>query len=208
MTASPAGTRPAAARGTHALAALGMLLPLLRPYRGRVALAGFALVAAAGLVLGIGQGLRRLIDQGFAQAIDILAVHGVATCGRYWLVTWLGERVAADLRVKVFDHILSLSPAYFETARTGDILSRLSADVALLQALIGSSISMGIRNALMCVGALAMLLVTSAKLAAVFAVVVPLVVLPMLFFGRREKRISRQVQDRVADLGVTAEEGA
>ena len=200
------------------LGALGLLLPLLRPYRGRVALAGVALVAAAGLVLGIGQGLRRLIDQGFAPgaagALDgtalamfgIVAALAIATCGRYWLVTWLGERVAADLRVKVFDHILSLSPAYFETARTGDILSRLSADVALLQALIGSSISMGIRNTLMCTGAFVMLLVTSVKLAAVFAVVVPLVVLPMLLFGRREKRISRQVQERVADLGVTAEE--
>jgi ATP-binding cassette subfamily B protein len=226
MTASPQhgrrettpgpGTGPGS--GPSALAALRMLLPLLRPYRGRVALAGFALVAAAGLVLGIGQGLRQLIDQGFAPGaaggldgaalvmFGIVAALAVATCGRYWLVSWLGERVAADLRVKVFDHILSLSPGYFETARTGDILSRLSADVGLLQALIGSSISMGIRNALMCVGALAMLLVTSAKLAAIFAVVVPVVVLPMLFFGRREKRISRQVQDRVADLGVTAEE--
>ena len=203
---------------TARLGALGLLLPLLRPYRGRVALAGVALVSAAGLVLGLGQGLRRLIDQGFAAgrpgALDgtALAMFGlvaglaVATCGRYWLVTWLGERVAADLRVKVFDHVLALSPGFFETARTGDILSRLSADVALLQALIGTAISQGIRNVLMCAGALVMLLVTSAKLAAVFAVVVPLVVLPMLFFGRREKRLSRLVQDRVADLGVTAEE--
>jgi ATP-binding cassette subfamily B protein len=203
---------------TSPLGALGLLLPLLRPYRGRVALAGLALVSAAGLVLGLGQGLRRLIDQGFASGVPgaldgtalamfgIVAALAIATCGRYWLVTWLGERVAADLRVKVFDHVLTLSPGFFETARTGDILSRLSADVALLQALIGSAISQGIRNILMCAGAFVMLLVTSAKLAGLVAVVVPLVVLPMLLFGRREKRISRQVQDRVADLGVTAEE--
>nr|WP_315898701.1 ABC transporter transmembrane domain-containing protein [Siccirubricoccus deserti] len=200
------------------MASLALLLPFLRPYRGRVVLAGLALLVAAGLMLSLGQGLRHLIDAGFASAsaerldsaalamFGLVAGLGVASCSRYWLVTWLGERVAADLRRRVFDHLLSLSPAWFETARTGDILSRLSADVALLQALIGAAVSQGLRNALMLVGAFAMLLVTSLKLAGLVAVVVPLVVLPLVVFGRREKRLSRTVQERVADLGVTAEE--
>ncbi|WP_149535976.1 ABC transporter transmembrane domain-containing protein [Siccirubricoccus phaeus] len=200
------------------IVSLGLLLPFLRPYRGRVVLAGLALLLASELVLSLGQGLRHLIDAGFASrsttGLDVAALGmfglvaalGIATAGRYWLVTWLGERVAADLRRQVFDHLLRLSPAWFETARTGDILSRLSADVALLQTLIGSAVSQGLRNALMAAGAFGMLLVTSLKLAGLVAVVVPLVVLPLVTFGRREKRLSRVAQERVADLGVAAEE--
>ncbi|MCO6417023.1 ATP-binding cassette domain-containing protein [Siccirubricoccus sp. KC 17139] len=200
------------------IASLGLLLPYLRPYRGRVCLAALALLLSSGLVLSLGQGLRHLIDAGFANrstsGLDVAALGmfglvaalGIATAGRYWLVTWLGERVAADLRRQVFDHLLRLSPAWFETARTGDILSRLSADVALLQTLIGSAVSQGLRNALMAAGAFAMLLVTSLKLAGLVAIVVPLVVLPLVTFGRREKRLSRVAQERVADLGVAAEE--
>ncbi|MDB5373961.1 MAG: transporter [Belnapia sp.] len=200
------------------VASLGLLLPYLRPYRGRVALAGLALVAASALVLGLGQGVRHLVDEGFgggsAAALDrtalvmfgLVAALAAATCGRYFLMSWLGERVAADLRRDVFDHLLTLSPAYYETARTGDILSRLTADIALLQALTGSAISMGLRNVLTGGGAFAMLLVTSPKLAGIIAIVVPLVVVPMIGFGRREKRLSRTAQERVADLGDTAEE--
>ncbi len=200
------------------LASLGLLLPYLRPYRGRVALAGLALVAAAGLTLGLGQGLRHLVDEGFSAgsgaALDrtalvlfgLVAALASATCGRFFLMSWLGERVAADLRRRVFEHLLTLSPAYYERARTGDILSRLTADIALLQSLTGSAISQGIRNILTGGGAFAMLLVTSPKLAGIIAVVVPLVVLPMIGFGRRERRLSRTAQERVADLGHTAEE--
>ena len=154
--------RPAAGRlaGRARVASLGLLLPYLRPYRGRVALAGLALAAAAGLVLGLGQGLRHLVDNGFSAAspaaLDhaalvmggLVAALAVATCGRYWLISWLEERVAGDLRRTVFDHLLTLSPAFYETARTGDILSRLTADVALIQSLAGSSSSQGIRNVL------------------------------------------------------------
>jgi ATP-binding cassette subfamily B protein len=200
------------------LASLGLLLPYLRPYWGRVALAGLALVAAAGLTLGLGQGLRHLVDEGFSAgsgaALDrtalvlfgLVAALATATCGRFFLMSWLGERVAADLRRRVFEHLLTLSPAYYERARTGDILSRLTADIALLQSLTGSAISQGIRNILTGGGAFAMLLVTSPKLAGIIAVVVPLVVLPMIGFGRRERRLSRTAQERVADLGHTAEE--
>lgn len=197
---------------------LRLLLPQLRPYLPRAIGAGAALLLAAGLTLALGQGLKRLIDEGFATggaaALDgaalamfaIVAALAVATSTRYYLVSWLGERVAADLRRRVFDHVLRLSPAYFETARTGDILSRMTADVGLLQSLIGSAISMGLRNAVTGIGAVAMMIVTSAKLAGIMLVVVPLVVLPLMMFGRRERKLSRTAQERVADLAATAEE--
>ncbi len=197
---------------------LRLLLPQLRPYLPRAIGAGAALLLAAGLTLALGQGLKRLIDEGFATggaaALDgaalamfaIVAALAVATSTRYYLVSWLGERVAADLRRRVFDHVLRLSPAYFETARTGDILSRMTADVGLLQSLIGSAISMGLRNAVTGLGAVAMMIVTSGKLAGIMLVVVPLVVLPLMMFGRRERKLSRTAQERVADLAATAEE--
>ncbi len=199
------------------VASLSLLLPFLRPYLARAGAAAFALLAAAGLTLAVGQGLRRIIDDGFTggpAALDqaalvmagIIAALGFATAARYYLVTWLGERVAADLRRAVFDHLTRLDARFYETARTGDLMSRLTADVALLQSLIGSAISMGLRNALTGIGAFVMLVLTSAKLAGIMAVVVPLVVLPMIAFGRRERRLSRTAQERVADLAATAEE--
>ncbi len=199
------------------VAALRLLLPFLRPYAGRAIGAAVALLAAAGLTLAIGQGLRRFIDEGFgggAGALNqaaavmalIVAALGIATSLRYYLVTWLGERVAADLRRAVFDHLTRLDARFYETARTGDLMSRLTADVALLQSLIGSAISMGLRNALTGSGAFIMLVLTSTKLAGLMAVVVPLVVLPMIVFGRRERRLSKAAQERVADLAATAEE--
>jgi ATP-binding cassette subfamily B protein len=200
------------------LFSLRLVLPYLRPYRWRAVAAAAALLLAAGLTLGLGQGLRHLIDSGFGDsgpgALDIaaLAMFGVvaalafATAARFFLVSWLGERVAADIRRAVFDHVLSLSPAFFETARTGDILSRLTADIALLQSLVGSAISQGLRSVLLAIGAFAMLVATSPKLAGIVAIVVPLVVVPLILFGRREKALSRVAQERVADLAATAEE--
>ncbi|MGK7861999.1 ABC transporter transmembrane domain-containing protein [Falsiroseomonas sp. E2-1-a4] len=213
MTTDPSPRPPAAAP----VASLGLLLPHLRPYLSRALAAGFALIAASGLTLALGQGLRHLIDNGFAggaTALDqaaifmgsVVALLAVATSARFYLVSWLGERVAADLRRRVFNHVLSLSPSYFETARTGDILSRMTADVALLQSLIGSAISMGLRNTLTGLGALAMLLATSAKLAGIVLAVLPLVIVPLVVFGRRERRLSKVAQERVADLAATAEE--
>ncbi len=194
------------------------MLPFLRPYRGRVAAASVVLLLAAGLVLLLGQGVRRLIDFGFAAgdvgrlnqaALAMAAVVlglGVSTAARFYLVSWLGERVAADMRAAVFDRVLTLSPATFETLRTGDVLTRLTTDTALLQTLIGSAVSVWLRSALLAVGALAMLVVTSPKLAMIVVAVVPLVVLPLVVFGRRERRLARTAQDRVADLGAYAEE--
>ncbi len=197
---------------------LGLLLPYMRPYRLRVLGASLSLLVAAGLVLALGQGVRRLIDRGFASgsmehldaaALAMAAVVtalAVATVLRYTLVSWLGERIAADLRRDLFDRVVSLSPAFFETARTGDILARLTADISVLQALIGSAISQWLRSALLLSGALVMLLVTSPKLTVIVLLVVPVVLLPLVLFGRRERRLSRAAQDRVADLGAYAEE--
>ncbi len=210
-------TSPVALPATSPVASLGLLLPHLRPYLPRALAAAFALIAAAGLTLALGQGLRHLIDRGFAGGVaaldqaalfmgSVVALLAIATSARYYLVSWLGERVAADLRRRVFDHVLTLSPSFFETARTGDILSRMTADVALLQALIGSAISMGLRNMLTGLGALAMLLATSAKLAGIVLAVLPLVIVPLVVFGRRERRLSKLAQERVADLAATAEE--
>ena len=206
-----------AAARRQSIAALRLLLPFLRPYLLRAAGAATALIAAAALTLAVGQGLKHIIDDGFSggpgalnQAAlvmgAIVAGLGVATSLRYYLVTWLGERVAADLRGAVFDHPTRLDAGFYDTARTGDLMSRLTADVALLQSLIGSAISMGLRNALTGIGAFAMLVLTSPKLAGIMAVVVPLVVLPMIAFGRRERRLSRAAQDRIADLAARAEE--
>ena len=200
------------------LGALGLLLPYLRPYRFRAVGAATVLLVAAGLILALGQGLRRLIDHGFASGsmahLDgaalgvfvIVACLACATSARFYLVSWLGERVAADLRRDVFERVIGLSPAFFETARTGDILTRLTSDISVLQALIGSSVSQWLRNGLLVVGAFGMLLVTAPKLAAIMLLVIPLVMAPLVLFGRREKRLSRAAQDRVADLGAYAEE--
>ena len=177
-----------------------------------------ALLASAGLVLALGQGLRHLIDGGFASGSQarlnatalamsaIIALLAFATAARFALVTWLGERIGADLRRAVFDHTISLSPAWFETARTGDVLSRLQADTAVLQALAGSALSQWLRSALLLVGAFAMLVVTSPLLAGVVAAVVPFVVVPLVVFARRERKLSRVAQERIADLGALAEE--
>ena len=195
-----------------------LLVPFLRPYWGRAVVAGVVLALAAVLVLGLGQGVRQLVDQGFAAGdaahlnraalamAGVVAALAVTTGARYYLITWLGERVAADMRAAVFERILSLSPGVFETLRTGDVLTRLTTDTALLQALIGSAVSVWARSALLALGGLAMLVVTSVKLALIVVAVVPLVVLPLVVFGRRERALARSAQDRVADLASYAEE--
>ncbi len=199
------------------LDALRLMLPYLRPYRLQVVAAWIALGVAAALLLGLGQGVRHLIDVGFSGGpgdLDraagvmfiVVALLGASTTTRFVLVSWLGERTAADIRRDLFDHVLRLSPAFFETARTGDILSRMTADIALLQSLVGSAVSQFIRSAVIVLGAVAMLVLTSAKLAGIVLLVIPVVVGPLIWFGRRERKLSRTAQDRVADLGAAAEE--
>jgi len=195
-----------------------LLLPHLLRYRWQALGASVSLLAAAGLTLLLGQGLRHLIDGGFASgsvarlnqtalaSAAVIALLAVATASRFVLVTWLGERVGADLRRAVFDRVLSLSPAWFETARVGDVLSTLQADTAVLQALAGSALSQWLRSALLLSGGLAMMVATSPLLAGLVSGVIPVVVVPLVVFSRRERRLSRVAQERLADLGALAEE--
>ncbi len=177
-----------------------------------------ALVVAAGTVLGLGQGMRVLVDRGFAAGdaalldqallvlLGVIVLMAASTFGRFYLVSWIGERVVADLRCAVYQHVLSLSPGFFETTRTGEILSRLTTDTTLLQTVVGSTVSIALRNLLLLIGGLAMLLITSAKLAGMVLLGVPLVVGPIILFGRRVRRLSRVSQDKVADIGAHVEE--
>jgi ATP-binding cassette subfamily B protein len=197
--------------------ALRRLLPFLAPYKLVVAGAAVALVVAAGTVLAIGQAIRRVVDHGFGgdgafidlyfiALLGVVAVLAGATFARYFLVTWLGERVVADLRKAVYDHVIGLSPAFFEATRTGEVLSRLTADTTLIQTVVGSSASVAMRNFLMFVGGSVLLLITSPKLTGIVFLMLPLVIAPIVLFGRKVRRLSRDSQDRVADVSGHAEE--
>ncbi len=200
------------------LGPLRRLVPFLLPYKWRILGAMLALTVAAGTVLGLGQGMRVLIDQGFAGGdtslldrallvlLGVIALMAASTYGRFYLVSWIGERVVADIRRAVYDHVLTLSPGFFETTKTGEILSRLTTDTTLLQVVVGSSASIALRNALLFLGGTGMLLITSPKLTGLVALVVPLVVAPIIFFGRRVRKLSRDSQDRIADIGSFVEE--
>ena len=200
------------------LGPLRRLVPFLLPYKWRILGAVVALTVAAGTVLGMGQGMRVLIDQGFAGGdtslldrallvlLGVIALMAASTYGRFYLVSWIGERVVADIRRAVYDHVLTLSPGFFETTKTGEILSRLTTDTTLLQVVVGSSASIALRNALLFLGGTGMLLITSPKLTGLVALVVPLVVAPIIFFGRRVRKLSRDSQDRIADIGSLVEE--
>ena len=200
------------------LGQLRHILHFVLPYRGAMAGAFVALTVAAGTVLGMGVGLRRLVDDGFsggnAALLDqaLIALLGVilllaaATYSRFFLVTWLGERVIADIRLAVFSHVLSLSPSFFESTRTGEIMTRITTDTTLLQTVIGSSASMALRNLLLLIGGLVMLAITSPKLTALVIIAVPVVVAPIVLIGRRVRKLSRESQDRIADVGAEVEE--
>ncbi|NYS77448.1 ATP-binding cassette domain-containing protein [Halomonas glaciei] len=198
------------------------LLGLLRPYRTRLALAGLALLMASGSVLLLGNGLRLVIDRGFLAAdqqalaqtlglmLAVVTVLALVSALRYYQVTWIGERLAADLRQRVFDHLLTLEPSFFESASSGraagEIASRLTADTSVLQSLFGSSVSLALRNLVMLVGAVVLMLVTQPWLSAMVLIGIPATLLPIVWYGRRVRRLSRTSQDRVAELGRYAEE--
>ncbi len=194
------------------------LVSLLRPYRRRVLLAGLALIVAAGAMLAVGQGLRAVIDQGFsagdpswldralAAMFGVIVVLAAATFVRFYNVSWLGERVTADLRRRVFDHLLTLPPSWFEAGRTGEVISRLTSDTAQIESVVGSSLSIALRNLLLLVGGLVMMFTTSLKLTLLTLIGVPLVITPIIFYGRRVRRLARESQDRIADLGNRIDE--
>ena len=193
-------------------AGLRLLAPYLRPHRGRVALALLSLFVAAGTVLAFGACLRALIDRGFSQGqpavldyalasiLVVAAILAVASGSRFYLVSWLGERVVGDLRRDLFAHVVRLGPAWFEIKRSGDVMSRISSDAQLIEQVIGSSASVALRNTLMCVGGIAMLVITNPKLAALVLAIVPVVVAPIIIFGRKVRKLSREAQARIADL--------
>ena len=204
--------------GSRDLRQLRRLAGFLRPYRWQAAATLVALVVAAGAVLVFGIGLRYLIDRAFAAgrvealnhglkaSLIVVAVLAAATFARAYLVTWLGERVVTDLRKQVYDRVIGLSPAFFEVTRTGEVLSRLTSDTAVIQAVISASLSQALRNILLLVGGLALLLVTNPKLTGLVLIVVPLVIVPIVVIGRRVRRLSRATQDRIGALGGHGEE--
>jgi len=193
--------------------ALKLVCEFISPYRRAVAGALLALVITAGITLSLGQGLRILVDQGLAtespanlaRAIGLffVLVLGLAfgSFARFYLVSWVGERVVADIRKRVFNHLIDLHPGFFEQNRALEIQSRFTADTTVLQSVIGSTVSIALRNALMLVGGLILLFVTNPKLASIILLGFPLVIAPILFFGRRVRQLSRLSQDRVADVG-------
>lgn len=201
---------------------LSGLWPFLRPYRLYIVLAVVFLVGAAASTLVLPLALKSLIDQGlvasdpgervmalrehFFALFAVGAALGVFSAARFYAVTWLGERVTADLRNAVYAHVVKQSPEFFETTQTGEVLSRLTTDTTLVQTVVGSSLSMGLRNAVMGVGAMAMLVITNPYVMAQVLGILVLVVLPSLYFGRRVRKLSRASQDRVADSSAIAAE--
>ena len=194
------------------------LFSFLRPYRPQVLIFLVALLVTAAITLSIGQGLRFVIDRGFVgQSLNglnfaVTFIMGAAvlmamgTYIRFYLISWLGERVSADIRTAVFSHIVGLHPSFFETNRSGDIMSRLTADTTLLQSIIGSSFSIALRSVISFFGALIMLVFTNAKLSLIVLIATPVIFLPILYFGRRVRNLSRLSQDSVANVGSYAGE--
>jgi len=201
-----------------ALRTLARVWVFVRPYRRQVVFAAIALVVAAASVLAIGQGLKGVVDRGFgagnageldralALMLVVVTVMAGATFARFYFVSWIGERVTADLRRVVFDHLLTLPPVFYESTRTGDVISRLINDTAMLDTVIGSSVSMAIRNLLLLAGGLTMLAITSAKLTLLVLAGVPVVVVPIVLFGRKVRKLARVSQDRVGDVGAYVDE--
>lgn len=193
--------------------ALRLAWRFIRPYRKQSMAALLALVVTAGITLSMGQGIRLLVDQGFMtqsphllnQSIGLFMLLvlalAVGTFSRFYLVSWIGERCVADIRQQVFDHLVYLHPGFFESNRSSEIQSRLTTDTTLLQSVIGSSLSLFLRNALMVLGGIVLLFVTNPKLTSIVVLALPLVLAPILIFGRRVRGLSRQSQDRIADVG-------
>lgn len=200
------------------LSSLRYLARYLRPYRHKVMGASVALVFTSSGVLGIGTALRYLVDEGIAKGdpqllgkgylilLGVVVLLAAATYTRYLLVSWIGERVVSDIRRDIFAKVLSMHTAYFESTRTGDLLSRITTDTTLLQSVVGSSVSVFLRNVLMFTGGFIMLMITSVRLSEYLLLMLPLVILPILVLGRRVRALSRVTQNKVGDISAHAEE--
>ncbi|KAB7740784.1 ATP-binding cassette domain-containing protein [Parvibaculum sedimenti] len=199
------------ARGVRPIA---KLMPFIGRYKGMVVLAFISLVAATLATLAVPIAGRRLLDNGFTSAnadfidtyflalIAVAALLGLASASRFYLVSWIGERVVADLREAVYAHVLKLSPAFFEVTRTGEVLSRLTADTTLIKTVVGSSASIALRNCFLFIGAASMMVITSAWLSGLVLLAIPMIILPLIVFGRWVRRLSRASQDRLADTSA------
>ncbi len=200
------------------LSSLRYLLRYLMPYKRQAMFACIALVFTATGVLGMGSALRYLIDNGIAKSdpnllgqgylilLGVVVALAIGTYTRYLMVSWVGERVVADIRRDVFAKVLSMHTAYFESSRTGDLISRITTDTTLLQTVVGSSVSVFLRNTLLFVGGFTMLLITSVKLSEYLLLMLPLVILPIIILGRRVRALSRATQNKVGDISAHAEE--
>ena len=197
---------------------LTWLWQYIKPYQSRLILAIVALVATSALTLSIGQGIRLMVDEGFAaqsfeglsQALSLFAIIVVALATgayfRFYMVSWIGERVVADVRIDLYRHLVSLPPSFFEDNLAGEIQSRVTTDTTLLQTVIGSSFSFALRNSLTFIGGLTLMFVSNIKLSLIVLAVVPFIVFPLIYFGRKVKALSRESQDKVASVGAWAGE--
>lgn len=190
----------------------------LKPYRGKVITAIIFLFIGSLAWLSLGQGVRLMVDEGFLKdngsrlneiimlVIAITALSSTAIFCRFYLMTWLGERVSADIRLKVYDHLLKLSPGFYAKLRTGEVISRFTADSTLLQSVVGSSLSMALRASVTVIGGIVMMAITSFKMTGLVLLAVPMVLGPIFFFGRKVRDLSRKSQDKVGDLGAYVDE--
>nr|WP_303648478.1 ABC transporter transmembrane domain-containing protein [Shewanella metallivivens] len=197
---------------------LPWILQFLSPYKIKVVAAIVFLFIGSLAWLSLGQGVKLMVDEGFIAdnasrlneiiwlIIGITAISGTAVFCRFYLMTWLGERVSADIRLQVYQHLLSLSPGFFATQRTGEVISRFTADSTLIQSVVGSSLSMALRSVVTVAGGIVMMGFTSVKLTLLVLLAVPLVLGPVSFFGRKVRLLSRKSQDRVGDLGAYIDE--
>lgn len=201
-----------------AYASLRPIFSFITPYKLMVVLALFALLMTSAVSLSLGQGVKFVIDNGFIAGsveqlqsaililIGLISLLAIGTFSRFYLMSWLGERVSADIRTAVFNRIVTLHPSYFEENRSGELMSRLTTDTALLQSIIGSSFSMALRSLLMLIGGLIMLMVTSFKLTLVVIISVPVVIVPMMIYGRKVRKLAESSQEAIADVGTYAGE--
>ena len=211
---APPPDRPTA----RSLKPLRALLPYLRAYRGTLALALGALLIASAAMLALPLALRDVIDAGmitrdratidryFIAFLVAAAVFGVFAAIRFYMVTWLGERVIADLRKRVYARVVRMDPTFFEVTRTGEVLSRLTTDTTLVQSIAGVGISITLRSIINLIGSLVLLVLTSPRLTGMILVLIPLIVAPLIAIGRRVRKLSRASQDRVAETSGLADE--
>ncbi|MDY0048091.1 MAG: ABC transporter transmembrane domain-containing protein, partial [Thauera propionica] len=215
---------PERPRSPRPLSALRGLMPFLRPYRARIALAFVLLCLASATILVVPLAFRDLLDSGFGSGVKaggglfgtasldgqflglfaLAALWALTVAARYYTVSWVGERVTADLRSAVYARVLGQSPQFFETLQTGEVLSRLTGDTTLIQTVVGSSVSMGLRSLFQFVGGMVMLAVTSVQLFGLIFGLMALLALPIVAIGRRVRRLSRESQDRIADASALA----